>query len=61
VKDGKNILADMFGNIMSEPTRGEFSWKWDAADFGSLDIVITNETLGKRWRTDDKTRRMKEI
>lgn len=64
VKNGKRILYDMFGNKMSEPTKGEFNWEWETSTIGNdwpPAIIISNDNLNKRWRTDGKTGMMTEI
>jgi hypothetical protein len=58
VKDGKNVLCDNSGNILSAPTDGEFDWRWEECKeiyTWEPAIIISNEELGKEWRYDCKT------
>lgn len=64
VQKGKRILYDNFGNRMSEPTKEPFDWEWETSR-DPLDwppaIIIYNDGLQKKWRTDGKTGIMTEI
>lgn len=64
IKNGKRILVDLLGNIMSEPTAKPFYWEWGKCQ-GIQDwppeIIVKNDGLKKKWHTDSKTGLMTEI
>lgn len=63
-KDGKKILVDLLGNIMSEPTTGSFYWEWDHTYRPTDDtqsIIIKNEKLPNVWLINGRTGAMTEI
>lgn len=57
VKNGKNILVDYSGKILSGPTSGKFTWRWS----GTYDIIIENHQLRKSWLRDYRSGLITEI
>lgn len=64
IKDGKRQLVSLNGKILSEPTVGKFTWRYEEGVYSAEDwppnIIIENEKLDKRWYVNTKTGRIKE-
>lgn len=64
IKDGKRQLVSHNGKILSEPTVGEFTWRYEEGAYNAENwppnIIIENEALDKRWYANKKTGRIKE-